>query len=77
MVKKWALPGSWSSISSLAVPSESSRASAGIDATRRDRISLEAISEMPQQDADASEAHEAEDVFRMALMARDEPAVVL
>ena len=27
---------------------------------------------MPEQDADASEAHEAEEVFRMALMARDE-----
>ncbi len=38
---------------------------------------LEAISEMPQQDADASEVQEAEEVFRMALMPRDEPAVVL
>jgi hypothetical protein len=32
---------------------------------------------MPQQDADASEAHEAKEVFRMALMARNETAVVL
>jgi hypothetical protein len=32
---------------------------------------------MPQQDADASEAHEAEEVFRMAFMARNETAIVL
>ena len=38
---------------------------------------LEAISKMPQQDTDASEAHEAEEVYRMPLMARDETAVVL
>ncbi len=39
-----------------------------------DRPRLEAISEMSQQDADASEAHEAEEILRMA---RDETAVVL
>jgi hypothetical protein len=38
---------------------------------------LEASSKMLQQDTDASEAHEAKEVFRMAFMARNETAVVL
>jgi hypothetical protein len=32
---------------------------------------------MPQQEADTSEVKEAEEISRMALMARDETAVVL
>jgi len=38
---------------------------------------LEPISEMPQQDADASEVKEAEEVLGMALIAGDQTAVVL
>ena len=42
-----------------------------------DRDRLEAISEMPEQDADTSEVHEAEEVLGMALVACDESPVVL
>jgi hypothetical protein len=38
---------------------------------------LEAISQMPQEDADASELDEAEEVLLVALPARDQAAVVL
>ncbi len=44
------------------------------DAQRR---RLEPISEMPQQDAEASEVDEAEEVLGVPLPTRDEPAVVV
>ena len=41
------------------------------------RIWLEPTSQMPEQEANASEVHEAEEVLCMALVAGDESSVVL